>query len=425
MELIKGQKADLTKTNPGLNKLILGVGWNANQGIELDASAFLLGVNGKVLKEEDFIFYGNPTDSNKAVKYSNNSTICAGHTDKQQIIINLSNMPSEIDKIAVTITIYEAEQRKQNFGQVSKLYLHVVDENKGNEIFFFDLVAGLSIENAIVVGEIYRNKEHWKFNATGSGFQGGLASLCTNFGIEVNDKKTPPSPEPMITQVKPTVSTTIIKSEQNSSQESKINLKKIELQKGESINLQKKSGKLGEILVNLNWNQAKGSKGGFLKGIMGSNKGIDLDLGCMYELKSKQKGVVQGLGKSFGNFQGPPYISLDGDDRTGSVTTGENLRINGNHIADFKRILVYTYIYEGSANWVNADGIVTIKQTDGPDIIVKLDEDVRKIMCAIALIENVNDQTFSIKRLVQFYSGHQEMDKAFSWGMRWKTGRKD
>ena len=199
----------------------------------------------------------------------------------------------------------------------------------------------------------------------------------------------------------------------------------INLQKGQKVSLEKKSSAgLGEILVNLNWN-SRPAKQGFLSSLLVGNQGIDLDLGCLYELKNGQKGAVQALGNSFGNLNQAPYISLDGDDRTGAAAAGENLRINGNKLSEFKRILVYTFIYEGVANWQQADAIVTIKYPGAEDIIVKMDTfNSSNIMCGLALFENQNDQTFSVEKIVQFYQGHQALDKAFNWGMSWKAGRK-
>ena len=199
----------------------------------------------------------------------------------------------------------------------------------------------------------------------------------------------------------------------------------INLQKGQKVSLEKKSSTgLGEILVNLNWNSGP-VKQGFLSSILGGSKGIDLDLGCLYELKNGQKGAVQALGNSFGSLNQAPYISLDGDDRTGAAAAGENLRINGNKLSEFKRILVYTFIYEGVANWQQADAVVTIKYPGAEDIIVKMDTfNSSNIMCGLALFENQNDQTFSVEKIVQFYNGHQALDKAFNWGMQWKAGRK-
>ncbi|MCI8585349.1 MAG: Tellurium resistance [Lachnospiraceae bacterium] len=196
----------------------------------------------------------------------------------------------------------------------------------------------------------------------------------------------------------------------------------INLQKGQKVSLKKGSSSagLGEILVNLNWN-AKPK--GFLKGLLSS--GIDLDLGCLFELKDGSKGAVQALGNAFGTLNRPPFIALDGDDRTGAAAAGENLRINGNEIKNIQRILVYTFIYEGVANWKQADATVTLKYPGAEDLIVKMDTfNSSNKMCALALLENVNDETFSVEKIVQFYQGHEDMDRAFAWGLRWRAGRK-
>jgi tellurite resistance protein TerA len=199
----------------------------------------------------------------------------------------------------------------------------------------------------------------------------------------------------------------------------------INLQKGQKISLEKKvpTG-LGEILINLNWN-SQPIKQGFLSGLFSGGGGIDLDLGCLYELKNGKKGTVQALGNSFGSLSASPYIALDGDDRTGANSDGENLRINGNRISEIKRILVYTFIYEGVANWQQADATVTIKYPGAEDIIVKMDSfNSTSRMCALALFENQNDQTFSVEKLIQFFKGHQDLDRAHNWGMQWTVGRK-
>ena len=199
----------------------------------------------------------------------------------------------------------------------------------------------------------------------------------------------------------------------------------INLQKGQKVSLKKgKSSGLGEILVNLNWNSRPLNKG-FLSGLFSSGNGIDLDLGCLFELKDGRKGAVQALGNSFGSLNNPPYIALDGDDRTGTSAAGENLRINGNQIAKIKRILVYTFIYEGVANWQQADATVTIKYPGAEDIVVKMDSyNTQHKMCGLALLENMNDETFSVEKIVQFYPGHRELDQSFHWGLNWVAGRK-
>lgn len=195
----------------------------------------------------------------------------------------------------------------------------------------------------------------------------------------------------------------------------------VELKKGQKINLQKKRNEgLGEILINLNWKQpAK-------KGFFGRTKAIDLDLGCLYELENGTKGVVQALGNAFGSLTHPPYIALDGDDRTGSSQGGENLRINGAEVSKIRRVLVFTYIYEGAANWQEADGVVTIRNPGSSEIIVRMDEYGSKLpMCAIALMENYMGQTLSVEKIVKFFPSHVEMDREFGWNMNWVPGTKD
>jgi len=201
----------------------------------------------------------------------------------------------------------------------------------------------------------------------------------------------------------------------------------VELRKGQKVSLEKQQGRsLGEIKINLNWNQnSSSSKKGFLSSLFNSNSAIDLDLGCLYELKNGQIGCVQALGNAFGSLITEPYIILDGDDRTGSNSDGENLRVNGNMVHEFKRILVFTFIYEGIANWQQANGVVTVKSNTSQDIVVRMDEyNTSQKMCAIAMFENVDNENFSIEKIVKFYNGHADMDKAFGWGMNWKPGRK-
>ncbi len=199
----------------------------------------------------------------------------------------------------------------------------------------------------------------------------------------------------------------------------------ISLQKGQKISLKKSNPTgLGEILVNLNWN-AKPVNQGFFARLFGGNEGIDLDLGCLYELKNGRKGAVQALGKSFGSTVDSPFVSLDGDDRTGENASGENLRINGNKIQEIRRILVYTFIYEGVANWQQADATVTIKYPGAEDLVVKMDQfDSDMKMCALALFVNQNDETFSVEKLVRFFPGHSMMDQAYNWGLKWVQGKK-
>ena len=190
VSLQKGQKVDLTKGNPGLKRIMVGLGWDVNQydggaDFDLDASAFLLGENGKVAKDEDFVFYGNLAHESQAVVHQGDNLTGEGDGDDEQIEVDLSKVPANVSRIVFTVTIYDAEPRRQNFGQVSNAFIRIVDEVSGAEIIRYDLGEDFSIETALVVGELYRHGGEWKFNAIGSGFAGGLAALCRQYGVNV------------------------------------------------------------------------------------------------------------------------------------------------------------------------------------------------------------------------------------------------
>ncbi len=190
ISLQKGQKVDLTKSNPGLKKVMVGLGWDTNRydggyDFDLDAAAFLLTDSGKVGVQEDFIFYGNLKHPSEAVVHMGDNLTGEGEGDDEQIEVDLSKIPANITRISFTVTIYDSDVRRQNFGQVSNAFIRIVDANTDQELIRYDLGEDFSIETAIVVGELYKHGSEWKFNAIGSGFQGGLAALCGNFGIEV------------------------------------------------------------------------------------------------------------------------------------------------------------------------------------------------------------------------------------------------
>ena len=406
MQLSKGQKIPLREN-------FLKIKFERpTTALEIDIAAFLTQANGKVAGDEDFVFYGNP-------KHNSGGVI---HNDDDSIEISLDKIPRHVEKISLTATIYEAEKRRQNFSMIRGAVLKILGER--NEIATFPL-ENFTVETAIVLGEVYRYKGAWKFNATGAGFSGGLAALCNNFGIEVKDVA-PPPPEPP----KPKINT---QREKSSAQREKITIppppreeppqpKKVELRKGQKVSLVKKGKELGEIVINLNWSQPP-QKSGFFSRFM--NKGIDLDLACLFELKDGSIGAVQALGNHFGDLNRPPYIALDGDDRTGAIAGGETIRVNGKFTDKIRRILIYTFIYEGAANWEEAKGVVTVNCPGSPELIVRMDEyGSRQHTCAIALLENVGG-TFSVEKVVDFFDDSEEMDHAFDWGLRWTVGRKD
>ena len=190
INLTKGQKVDLTKGNPGLKKLMVGLGWDVNAydsgaDFDLDAAAFLLTDSGKVKDSGDFVFYGNLKHTSGSVQHMGDNLTGAGDGDDEQIKVDLSMVPEDISKIAFSATIYEAEARRQNFGQVNNAFIRIYNEETGEEILRYDLGEDFSIETAVVFGELYKNGNEWKFNAIGSGYQGGLAALCANYGVDV------------------------------------------------------------------------------------------------------------------------------------------------------------------------------------------------------------------------------------------------
>ncbi|ABW18261.1 TerD family protein [Alkaliphilus oremlandii] len=190
INLSKGQRIDLTKTNPGLKRAIIGLGWDTNKysggyDFDLDASAFLVGANGKVINEKDFVFYNNLEGANGSVIHTGDNRTGEGEGDDEQLIMIFDKVPEHVHKVAITVTIHDALQRAQNFGQVSNAFVRLVNEETNEEILRYDLGEEFSIETAVVVCEIYRHGSEWKFSAVGSGFQGGLAALCKNYGLEV------------------------------------------------------------------------------------------------------------------------------------------------------------------------------------------------------------------------------------------------
>lgn len=190
INLSKGQRIDLTKTNPGLKRAVIGLGWDTNRydggkDFDLDASAFLANESGKVMNDVEFIFYNNLVHPSGAVEHTGDNRTGEGDGDDEQIVIDFSKIPSHVNKIGIAVTIHDADTRNQNFGQVSNSFVHVVNEETNIEILRYDLGEDFSVETAVVICELYKHNGDWKFNAIGSGFSGGLAALCRNYGLDV------------------------------------------------------------------------------------------------------------------------------------------------------------------------------------------------------------------------------------------------
>ena len=189
ISLNKGGNLSLSKTDPSLTQVLVGLGWDARAtdgaDFDLDASAFLLNESGKVRGEHDFIFYNQTRSVEGSVEHTGDNRTGAGDGDDEAVKINLALVPADVQKIAITVTIHEGESRGQNFGQVQNAFIRVVNDQSNTEIVRFDLNEDYSTETAMIFGELYRHNGEWKFRAVGQGFNGGLSAMCRQFGINI------------------------------------------------------------------------------------------------------------------------------------------------------------------------------------------------------------------------------------------------
>lgn len=189
ISLNKGGNLSLSKTDPSLNQVLIGLGWDARatDGVDfdLDASAFLLAANDKVRGETDFIFYNQTRSPEGSVEHTGDNRTGAGDGDDEAVKIDLAKVPTEVQKIAITVTIHDAESRGQNFGQVQNAFIRVVNDQTNVEIVRFDLNEDYSTETAMIFGELYRHNGEWKFRAVGQGYNGGLSAMCRQYGISI------------------------------------------------------------------------------------------------------------------------------------------------------------------------------------------------------------------------------------------------
>ncbi|MFE9454346.1 TerD family protein [Streptomyces sp. NPDC006739] len=194
VSLTKGGNVSLSKQAPGLTAVTVGLGWQANTGYELDASALLCDQSGKVLSDEHFVFFNNLTSPDGSVRHSGGGRPVG--EDDQQIQVELARVPSGVEKIVFLVSLYEAGSRGQSFGQVHRAHIRVLDQDSGTELARYNLASGgLSHETALVFGELYRHGAEWKFRAVGQGYASGLAGIATDYGVDVLRERTP-SPAP-------------------------------------------------------------------------------------------------------------------------------------------------------------------------------------------------------------------------------------
>lgn len=189
VSLAKGANISLSKAEPGLTQILVGLGWDIRtthgNDFDLDASAFLLNAAGKVRGDADFVFYNNLSAADGSVEHTGDNRTGEGEGDDEAVAIDLSRLPADIQKVAIAVTIHDGEARRQNFGMVSNAFIRVANSANDREIARYDLTEDCSVETALIFGEVYRHNNEWKFRAVGQGYQGGLAPLARGYGVDI------------------------------------------------------------------------------------------------------------------------------------------------------------------------------------------------------------------------------------------------
>ncbi|MEU6038092.1 TerD family protein [Actinomadura sp. NPDC047616] len=399
------------------------LGWQGGPGVpDADASALLLTDAGKVRSDDDFVFYNQPSHGSGAVRHEGKQQ---GPTVRDVLSVDLGRVEPDVQRIVIA-----ASADGGTFGQFQGLYVRLLDAASGSEVTRFDN-PGASTETAFVLGELYRRQGAWKFRAVGQGYDTGLAGLATDFGITVDDPgqgATPPPapPAPPVQSAPPPQAAPAPQQAAPAPQQGGV----ISLTKSApSVSLTKHGATSGHMRVNLNWSARPGAARGLL-GKLRRGVDLDLDLCALWELKDGRKGIVHAVG-DFGALDRPPYIQLDRDDRAGTVETGENLTINLDHTADFRRILVFAEIYDGADDFRGLDAVATLYPRGAAPIEMRTDDCVdasRDVV--LALIENVGGELV-VRREGRYVLpppgrprwGKMAVDQAYGWNLEWVASR--
>ncbi|MFJ4366722.1 TerD family protein [Streptomyces chartreusis] len=408
------------------------LGWRSGPGVpDADASALLL-VGGKVRSDADFVFYNQPAHSSGAVRHEGKRD--AGGQVTDSIHVDLARVEPAIETV-----ILAASADGGSFGRVPGLYIEVKDAAQGTVVARFDST-GADVETAFVLGEFYRRQGAWKFRAVGQGYSSGLEGLATDYGITVDEpQQAAPTAAPAAPPVAPPAPTmappppAMPPAVPPAPQGAPVSLSKVTLTKAApAVSLTKQGGTSGAMRVNLNWQVRKQFSGWASKlgRPVAMHNDLDLDLCALYELTDGSKGVIQSLGNAYGALHQPPYIHLDGDDRTGAVASGENLTVNLDQQRAFRRILVFVTIYQGARSFADLHATVTLTPQHGAPIDFSLDEcTVPSTVCALALITNTGNDLI-VQREARYLvpergvSPQRTVDYAYGWGMNWTPGRK-
>jgi len=369
----------------------------------------------------DFVHAGAPTHASGAVRYE------GGRVGAEEVVdtlsVDLTSLESGIHSVLLV-----ARGDGAPFSTIGGMWLGVGPANSpGTEVARFEAPAATS-ETVYILGECYRRLGGWRFRAVGQGYATGLSQLATAHGLPPGAlpefgtgslAPPPPTPSPVATPagrpVRPPTPTLV-------TTPAPVRLSKVTLTKeAPSVSLAKQGGTRGALRVSLNWRTAHRR--------WGNARGVDLDLCALFELTDGSKGVVQALGNAFGSLHRPPFILLDGDDRVGDGT-GENLTVNLDNLASFRRILVFVTIYQGAKSFAGLHATVTLRPERGAEVDFTLDEcTVASNVCALALLTRQDDDLV-VQREARYLVPHRgvspqrTVDYAYGWGLRWTPGRK-
>ncbi|MEV4438830.1 TerD family protein [Streptomyces sp. NPDC049577] len=395
------------------------IGWRTGPGVPgTDACALLLTAGG-VRSGADVVSARRPVHVSGAVRHDGRRA--SGDAVTETLHIDLAAAPSAVEGVVLAATTDGGA-----FARVPGLYVRIADAATGAELARFDS-RDATVETALVLGELYRRHGEWKFRAVGQGYADGAAGLAADHGLAdrtaIGPAATVPGPPQAAPQTAPrpvpppaTVPPRPVK----------VTLTK----ETPTVSLAKQGGTSGVLHVNLNWHVRSEPQGWGRRLGAALQPALDLDLGALFELTDGTKGAVQALGNAFGSLHGPPWIHLDGDDRTGAVETGENLTVNLDHSADFRRILVFVTIYEGARSFAGLHATVTLRPGRGAPVDFSLDEcTVPSNVCALALITHQNGELV-VRREARYLvpdrgvSPQRTLDRAYGWGLTWAPGRK-
>lgn len=392
MKLQSGQRFTLSSVMGSALDFEIRVHFKAPFGI--DVSIFGVNQSEKLFSDDYMVYFNQPKSPNDAITMTHSSIGSIFNFNLNR------HLQKAVEKFVVCATVDSPNGTMRDIQEGS---IELV--RNGNILAVFPITPDLFIsEKAVMLAQVYFKNE-WRFGAVGQGFNGGLPALVEHFGGEVADtpiqapKPIQPPPEP---------------------KQTKINLSKIKLDKNNpTINLTKKDSGFGRISVNLNWNQKPQS---LIKSIMGA-KAVDLDLCALVKYRDEGIFAIQALGNRFGEYTRFPYLSLDGDDRAGTISTGENLFINGDKWDHIERIVIFAAIYEGAPSWSATDGVVTIKIPHQPEIEVRMSDDSNLRVCAIVELKNESGG-IKANREIRYFDDIADLDRHYKFGFRVVQGSK-